>query len=230
MSFNQALNSWAPIYPESLIGKWGGTLKTNWAALSSIAVPNTLSQIGNTGKVIFDFEKTAGVVNLQPTVIHFPPVKVQMNSQTANGYGLVNEDKEKFLRDIQSNPMVTLFPLLYLSKGNFFTTQGGSSRQDILRNTLRRIQVGVFEQDLIEATYTNNQFTLYREIVTRFTSRSSDWLYAQVVVAEYGYDRKVIRRWMMQGWLGKNYRTVEAEIADARGLPYEKIEKLYGLK
>lgn len=230
LSFNQSLNAWAPIYPESLIGKWGGTLKTNWASVSPAAIPNTLSQIGNTGKVIFDFEKTNGAVNLQPTVIHFPAVKMKMNSDSARGYDLVAEDKDKFLRDIQSNPMVTLYPLLYLSKGNFFTVQGGSSRQDILRNSLRKIQTGVFEQDVIESTYKNNQFDMYREIVTRFTSRSSDWLYAQVVVAEYGADRKVMRRWMMQGWLGRNYRTVEAQIADARGLPYPQIEKLYGLK
>lgn len=219
-------------YPEFLLGRWGGELRNTWARYAPEFAADTAEQyrVGNSGWVVFHFNRPASTVVLEPTVIYFRRTRSVMTpARELSSY--IEGNYENVRAQVAQTGTYVHVPILRLAEGVGKSYAGTSMRTRPAFNTLKTLKRGVVEQDVVmEQTDVNTGAVSYQETVTRFVWYGPGKVYTQVVVAYYDSGGTALRKTMLEGWITPNWKIAADQISAQMGLPWEQIVKNDGLQ
>ncbi len=212
-----------PNYPDYLIGKWGGELKTTWTqTVSTHHIPDEFI-LGSRGKVVFEFVKNGLSGVLKPARVYFPSHMISHEE-----FLLVGVRPEKMAAaDLREQNHKT-FTKLDLNQSRLFRSDGSTSELVVALNEMKTLRRGIVEQDMVVREYEDRKFYGYRETVMRFTWHRKNLIFAEIGIVKYDKSGKINSRSIMQGWLTPNWQKVADEVSSDYGLSWEKIEQ-YGV-
>lgn len=218
-------------FPTYLLGLWGGKLRVTWS-VSSPEINDHFPQdrIGNTGSVVFHFDNVAGKVKLLPTVIFFPVEQEKITPELVASRKINATNLDAFRAQVQKTGIFTGVPTTCLSVFKGQGLSGAQFQSRPLYESMRVIKSGIAEQDIVSADWRDGSIYSYREVVSRFTWYGPKQVYAQILVADYGQSRRVLRRTLLEGWISPNWQPVADSIAATLGRPWEQIMQEDGIE
>lgn len=218
------LNAGAMNYPDYLVGKWGGELKTTW--VGQTADDGFLEfKRGSVGKTVFEFAReNRQSIRLKPNCVYYPARVISHEEFLRHG-----ARPEKFGdKQLQVKEHKT-FTKLDLSTSKLYHPDGSTTEYVIALNELKTLRRGVVEQDRVVKEFKSRKFDGFKETVLRFTWHRKDLVFAEIGIVKYGIDGKISDRSILQGWLTPNWQKIADEISRDYGFSWERIQQ-YGVE
>lgn len=218
-------------FPTYLLGRWGGKLRVTWS-VSAPEITDHFPQdrIGNTGSVVFHFDNVAGKVKLLPTVIFFPVEQEKVTPELVAARKINATNLDAFRAQVRETGIFRGVPTTCLSVFKGQGLSGAQFQSRPLYDSMREIRRGIVEQDIVSADWRDGSIYSYREVVSRFTWYGPKQVYAQILVADYGQSRRVLKRTLLEGWISPNWQPVADSIAATLGRPWEQVMQEDGIE
>ncbi len=218
------LNAGAVNYPDYLVGKWGGELKTTWVGQNSDDRFLEFKR-GSVGKVVFEFAReNRQSIKLKPNCVYYPAHVISHEEFLRHG-----ARPEKFGdKQLQVKEHKT-FTKLDLSTSKLYHPDGSTTEYVIALNDLKTLRRGIVEQDRVVKVFKSRKLDGFKETILRFTWHKKDLVFAEIGIVKYGIDGRISDRSILQGWLTPNWQKIADEISRDYGFSWEKIQQ-YGVE
>lgn len=211
-------------YPDYLLGKWGGELKTTWVGPNSDDRFQEFKR-GSVGKVVFEFfRENRQSIKLKPNCVYYPARVISHEEFLEKGARPEKfDDKQLPVKEHKT------FTKLDLSNSKLYHPDGSTTEYVIALNELKTLRRGIVEQDRVVREYKSRKFDGFKETVLRFTWHRKDLVFAEIGIVKYTVDGKVLDRSIIQGWLTPNWQKIADEVSRDYGFSWEKIQQ-YGVQ
>jgi len=169
---------------------------------------------GMQGSVNFTFENLrTNKVSLEPTQILFmvPGKDTQVADQIGQMFGSAGASNPMagMMSQMAQNmpvPIVMSFGDAATSGAGETGVSGNQMSQKLITNSIRELERGVLEQQLVtqKTTWlkgTGRARTSYGETVIRFTDQGSNRMYVQAATIEYGADKRFLDKFVFYGYI-----------------------------
>lgn len=209
-----------PAYPEYLLGKWGGELKTTWVKTEWAPNPKAPKEyiLGSVGKVVFEFVKEGQSVRLKPSSVNYPAHVISHEQFLKTGARSEAIDREHLpVRDRRT------FNMLALTNKKTYHPDGSTTERVVALNDLKTLRRGIVEQDMVVREYDSGKFHAFKETVLRFTWHRSNLVYCQIGIVQYDAEGNLMGRSILAGWLTQNWRKIADEVSADYEMPWDEI-------
>jgi len=228
-------------FPQQFSGVWGGHLKIWTSQIDSICWqidPDEATRTrqlltpGKEGSVNFDFaQSAAGKIDLEPAqVVFMVPMKETHIQDELNGMlggnglgqsgmtlpGMDSKQLASMMQQVAGNMNVPIMINFGSVSGSGVEgVSGNAITATVLSNTIRQLNPGVLEQQIVTQESQRNNKTgkvrqEYSETVLRFTSQSNNSLYVQAAAVNYTSNRQFERKLILYGTIHRGQAMPEA--------------------
>jgi hypothetical protein len=217
-------------FPTNNEGTWGGTLQLYVEQLSpeyfaydgeEARRTQQALHVGAQGNVNFQFQNLAGgKIALEPaSVLFMVPMKdtVQADQMSkmfgaqggANPFGAMVSQMSQSMQV----PLTLNFGDINTAAagGMEVSVTGGQLQSNVLKNDIRELAPGVYEQQIVTHQVTGDKSGKrhigYGETVLRFTMRNPQQMFVQAASVNYGPQKQFFMKMILEGWVTKGVVT-----------------------